>query len=815
MLSRNKFLTFSLSSLLCLCILVGVTNTAAAACPASLPADKGSTTATINAATSGTYYIWSRNRTTSSSSNGYYLQIDNSSSKCFTVGDAAIPTNTWTWVNYQNGSTSSRMSTSLSAGSHSFKLAGLDAGLQVDRLIFTTDSACTPTGSGDNCANSTTDPPPIVISNPGTSGPSNTYNGTITVGSGSGKTIVKVDGQPIASGNGQVSVDTTQLSDGYHTLAIESFDANGNKTVTYRKILVQNHHNFYSRFYHSLYMGLGENSLLAITVIVLMALTLLALIALALYEAWYWKVWEKIPLINRIHLKFLHVPAFMYRIGAKLPSLKFPFMKSPAHSITAGGVVVGGSHVTHAGTIQGNVFQRLFNRPGARWFVVLGFALVGTMTALYSLAATTAFVIEPEGGSISVATRINDGSASGGAYLLFGTGSCPAGQTGTPPNCTTPQCPAGQTGTPPNCVTPPTTGNVGPANCQLTQADEPCWAARTGVLKLSTADQNDRWTQAEIRSGAADGQLTRLTGCQVISTGGSDAAHPYIYENKRINGVLAIRASNVVVRNVYVEYQDSGWCQGGQPGNGSGCCSAIMTGNDDAGPNIKNVAIQDSEVEAGYYSADSGLVGVGMNIQRVNAHGGFIIAGYNDRSYMQDVYFHDVTREDECVYNLTQDGQSCVSHTGVTRVRGTPAGYLHKDTLWEQNGSDFAIVHSYMKHSSFTNPIGGSSGGCLCNEGGYGPLRNVYLKDMFMWGGSNYGIMASGNNSKVVWDNLVLGGQAGAFAYGPKTYSDYTTSAWAPTWNTSSPGPGSPGIPNITGSHCSNLKNMSGAAIPC
>lgn len=39
--------------------------------------------------------------------------------------------------------------------------------------------------------------------------------------------------------------------------------------------------------------------------------------------------------------------------------------------------------------------------------------------------------------------------------------TCPAGQTGTPPNCTTPPpptCPAGQTGTPPNCHTPPSPG---------------------------------------------------------------------------------------------------------------------------------------------------------------------------------------------------------------------------------------------------------------------------------------------------------------------------------------------------------------------
>jgi 1A family penicillin-binding protein len=52
--------------------------------------------------------------------------------------------------------------------------------------------------------------------------------------------------------------------------------------------------------------------------------------------------------------------------------------------------------------------------------------------------------------------------------------TCPEGQTGTPPNCTTtpPTCPAGQTGTPPNCVTPSSTcpkGQTGtPPNCTTT-----------------------------------------------------------------------------------------------------------------------------------------------------------------------------------------------------------------------------------------------------------------------------------------------------------------------------------------------------------
>jgi hypothetical protein len=68
--------------------------------------------------------------------------------------------------------------------------------------------------------------------------------------------------------------------------------------------------------------------------------------------------------------------------------------------------------------------------------------------------------------------------------------SCPAGQTGTPPNCTTatPTCPAGETGSPPNCTTPTTTtsttttptcpaGETGsPPNCQ------PAPLSRTSTL---------------------------------------------------------------------------------------------------------------------------------------------------------------------------------------------------------------------------------------------------------------------------------------------------------------------------------------------
>ena len=89
----------------------------------------------------------------------------------------------------------------------------------------------------------------------------------------------------------------------------------------------------------------------------------------------------------------------------------------------------------------------------------------------------TAFLFFPPSGSNLHLFNITFKAVGGGdATLSFGGGSnvhdgpttpqnstfliaaatCPAGQIGTPPNCTTPPatCPAGQIGTPPNCTTP-------------------------------------------------------------------------------------------------------------------------------------------------------------------------------------------------------------------------------------------------------------------------------------------------------------------------------------------------------------------------
>ena len=79
--------------------------------------------------------------------------------------------------------------------------------------------------------------------------------------------------------------------------------------------------------------------------------------------------------------------------------------------------------------------------------------------------------------------------------------TCPAGQVGTPPNCTTPPpgqtCPAGQTGTPPNCTTPPPgqtcpAGQVGtPPNCTTPPPGQTCPAGQTGTPPNCTPPPKD------------------------------------------------------------------------------------------------------------------------------------------------------------------------------------------------------------------------------------------------------------------------------------------------------------------------------------
>lgn len=83
---------------------------------------------------------------------------------------------------------------------------------------------------------------------------------------------------------------------------------------------------------------------------------------------------------------------------------------------------------------------------------------------------TTPANMEPTGETVTTQTTINNNGTTTVTNTTVNTytntGTCPAGTTGTPPNCAPDEgstCPAGQTGTPPNCSPDGETGGTGPA----------------------------------------------------------------------------------------------------------------------------------------------------------------------------------------------------------------------------------------------------------------------------------------------------------------------------------------------------------------
>ncbi len=105
----------------------------------------------ISLSTAGNYKIWSRMFSSGDNANSYYLQIDN---QCpVKVGDlGGLDDSNWTWVDYRNGDTANKIIHNLTAGSHTVNLIGNESNLKLDKLIFTQDLICVPTGiNGSEC----------------------------------------------------------------------------------------------------------------------------------------------------------------------------------------------------------------------------------------------------------------------------------------------------------------------------------------------------------------------------------------------------------------------------------------------------------------------------------------------------------------------------------------------------------------------------------------------------------------------------------------------------------------------------------------
>jgi hypothetical protein len=209
--------------------------------PAAPPTTFGQVTQSVTVATAGTYRVWSRIKASSAANNSYYLQIDSGCS--INVGDStAIPAGSWTWVNYKDGSAASFVDVTLTAGSHNLAYTGREADVQLDRVLLLGDQSCTPTGTGDNCANVDNVNPTVSITAPAA-------NYTVKQGTALGITatardnigVVKVeylvDGAIVGTVPGVAgttsytySWSTANATVGTHNLIARAYDAAGNST---------------------------------------------------------------------------------------------------------------------------------------------------------------------------------------------------------------------------------------------------------------------------------------------------------------------------------------------------------------------------------------------------------------------------------------------------------------------------------------------------------------------------------------------------------------------------------------------------------
>lgn len=230
----NVYIVGGIIAVFGLLALVVSSRSAYAACAA--PATNyGSATQTVSVASSGTYRAWSRLMIPSTTNNSYLLEVDGGT--CYTVGgSSSIPISTWTWVDYQNGASTSKIDLTLSAGTHTLKLIGNSAGLKLDRLLLLGDTTCVPTGTGDNCL--VTPPPNIpptttLSASPTTLTQGQTVTLTASATDNASSTITKVDfydgstllGTDTTSPYSFLWITSTSTSTGSHTLTAKATDA--------------------------------------------------------------------------------------------------------------------------------------------------------------------------------------------------------------------------------------------------------------------------------------------------------------------------------------------------------------------------------------------------------------------------------------------------------------------------------------------------------------------------------------------------------------------------------------------------------------
>jgi chitodextrinase/outer membrane biosynthesis protein TonB len=228
----------------------------AAACAAPT-SDLGVDSLSFTAPATAEYTIWTRMIAPDAQNNTINLELDGNT--CYNVGGGSFVATTWAdtgvnWVNYANGTPSTPIRLQLTQGAHTLKYVGTKTGVQVDRIIVTSDATCIPVAkgttdaSGRSCDTGDSTPPTANVVSPA----NNTSNvvGTVTISATAADPsgIAKVD---FLVNNQVVGTDSTgpdysfawnsaSVTNGNQSITVQATDKAGNTTTSTAVVVVTN-----------------------------------------------------------------------------------------------------------------------------------------------------------------------------------------------------------------------------------------------------------------------------------------------------------------------------------------------------------------------------------------------------------------------------------------------------------------------------------------------------------------------------------------------------------------------------------------------
>ncbi len=240
---KATLVAFAVSGLMAGIALLVVSQPVSAAACSAPASDLGTDSITITVPADATYTVWTRMIAPDATHNAINLQVD--TTDCYSVGGgafaaAAFANDSSNWVNYANGTASTPIAMPLTAGDHTFKYIGTQAGVGVDKILITSNSACVPTGVGDNCPSATSTPPTVNLLTPAA-------NATVTGPLDITATAVGTGGATISSvaflvDNQVVNTDTASpfsyswnsasVANGTHTVSAQATDTAGATATT-------------------------------------------------------------------------------------------------------------------------------------------------------------------------------------------------------------------------------------------------------------------------------------------------------------------------------------------------------------------------------------------------------------------------------------------------------------------------------------------------------------------------------------------------------------------------------------------------------